>query len=64
MHKVVAHHVGVDQQGLGDIFCRGPTPQQDHRLDAVGLALVTCTPVRGTQIGEFRGWKAAVHHTD
>ncbi len=60
--EVVAHRIGVDQQGLGDIFRRAPARQQDHGLDAVGLALVARTPVRGTQLGEFRGWKAVIDH--
>ena len=51
--EVVAHGIGVDQQGVGDILGRAAARQQDHRFDPIGLAFVARAPVRRAQIGEF-----------
>ena len=61
---MVAHRVGVDQQGLGHLLCRPAARQQHHRLDAVGLALVVRGAVRPTQFGEFLGGEGIVEHAD
>jgi len=60
--EVVAHGIGVDQEGLGDILRRAPTRQQHDRLNAVGFALVARTPVGRAQLGDFLGWEAIVDH--
>ena len=60
--KMVAHRIGVDQQGIGNIVCPPAARQQHHRLDAVGLALVAGAAMRRTQLGELFGWQVVVHH--
>jgi hypothetical protein len=58
---MVAHGIGIDQQGIGNIF-GAPAACQHHRLDAVGLALVAGAAVRRTQLGKLFGRQTVVHH--
>lgn len=38
--EMIAHRVGADQQGGGDILRAPAAPEQDHRLDAISLPRV------------------------
>ena len=51
--EVVPHGVGVDQRGIGDVRRGSTLTQQDHGIDAAGLAQVPRGTVDGTQLAGF-----------
>ena len=52
---MAAHGVWIDQQGLGEILHPPTRPEQDHRMEAIGLTRIAHPPVGRTQFAEFLG---------
>jgi hypothetical protein len=53
MLEVVARGVGIDQQGIGDIGRRAPLAEQDHGIDATGLANVPHSAMGSAEFGKL-----------
>jgi hypothetical protein len=51
--EIIAGRVRIDQQGLGDLLGHPAAAQEDHRVDAVGLALGARTPVSEAQFAQL-----------
>jgi len=60
--EVVAHRVGVEQQGIGNVRHRATLTQENHRVDPIRLAHVPDPPVRRPQFGQLSFVQAVVCH--